>query len=36
VPNPREVFDFVYAELTPELKEQQREYFEKLKRKGVE
>ena len=36
VPKPREVFDFVYAELTPELKEQQAEYFEKLKRKGVE
>jgi len=36
VPKPREVFDFVYAELTPELKAQQREYFEKLKRKGVE
>jgi TPP-dependent pyruvate/acetoin dehydrogenase alpha subunit len=35
VPKPREVFDFVYENLTPELKEQQREYFEKLKRKGV-
>jgi pyruvate dehydrogenase E1 component alpha subunit len=36
VPKPREVFDFVYESLTPELKEQQREYFEKLKRKGIE
>jgi pyruvate dehydrogenase E1 component alpha subunit len=36
VPNPREVFDFVYAELTPELQQQQAEYVEKLKRKGVE
>ena len=35
VPKPREVFDFVYSELTPELKEQQAEYFEKLKRKGI-
>jgi pyruvate dehydrogenase E1 component alpha subunit len=34
--NPREVFDFVYGDLTPELKEQQAEYFEKLKRKGVQ
>jgi TPP-dependent pyruvate/acetoin dehydrogenase alpha subunit len=33
--NPREVFDFVYEELPPELREQQREYFEKLKRKGI-
>ncbi len=33
---PREVFDFVYAELPPALLEQQREYFEKLDRKGVE
>lgn len=36
VPKPREVFDFVYDKLTPELEAQQREYFEKLKRKGVE
>jgi TPP-dependent pyruvate/acetoin dehydrogenase alpha subunit len=34
--NPREVFDFVYDELTPELREQQAEYFEKLRRKGVQ
>lgn len=36
VARPREVFDFVYEELTPELREQQAEYFEKLKRKGAE
>lgn len=36
VANPREVFDFVYEKLTPELEEQQREYLEKLKRKGVQ
>jgi len=35
VANPREVFDFVYEQLTPELEQQRREYFEKLKRKGV-
>jgi len=35
IANPREVFDFVYEKLTPELEEQQREYFENLKRKGV-
>lgn len=34
--NPREVFDFVYAEMPEELREQQAEYFEKLKRKGVQ
>ena len=33
--SPREVFDFVYEEITPELREQQAEYFEKLKRKGI-
>jgi pyruvate dehydrogenase E1 component alpha subunit len=33
--NPREVFDFVYAEMPEELREQQAEYFEKLKRKGI-
>jgi pyruvate dehydrogenase E1 component alpha subunit len=33
---PHEVFDFVYAELPKELREQQAEYFKKLKRKGVE
>jgi pyruvate dehydrogenase E1 component alpha subunit len=32
---PREVFDFVYEEMTPELREQQAEYFERLKRKGI-
>ncbi len=36
VPNPKEVFDFVYAELPPELEAQKREYLEKLHRKGVE
>jgi pyruvate dehydrogenase E1 component alpha subunit len=35
-PNPREVFDFVYETMTPELREQQAEYFARLKRKGVE
>ncbi len=34
-PDPREVFDFVYEKLTPELLEQQREYFAKLDRKGI-
>jgi pyruvate dehydrogenase E1 component alpha subunit len=33
--NPREVFDFVYEDMPEELREQQAEYFEKLKRKGV-
>ncbi len=33
---PREVFDFIYEHLPPELQEQQREYFAKLDRKGVE
>jgi TPP-dependent pyruvate/acetoin dehydrogenase alpha subunit len=33
--DPREIFDFVYESLTPELREQQREYFERLERKGV-
>jgi hypothetical protein len=33
---PREVFDFMYEQLPPELQEQQREYFAKLDRKGVE
>lgn len=35
-PQPREVFDFVYEKLPPELEAQKREYFEKLDRKGVE
>jgi len=34
-PNPHEVFDFVYGELTPELREQQADYLARLKRKGV-
>jgi TPP-dependent pyruvate/acetoin dehydrogenase alpha subunit len=34
-PNPREVFDFVYEKRTPELREQQLEYFAKLDRKGI-
>ncbi|MHC5004200.1 MAG: pyruvate dehydrogenase (acetyl-transferring) E1 component subunit alpha [Planctomycetota bacterium] len=36
VADPREVFDFVYEDLPPELAEQKREYLEKLKRKGVD
>lgn len=35
-PKPREVFDFMYEKMPPELKEQQEEYFRKLDRKGVE
>jgi len=35
-PNAREVFDFMYEQMPPELKEQQEEYFRKLDRKGVE
>jgi pyruvate dehydrogenase E1 component alpha subunit len=35
IAKPREVFDFVYEELTPELEAQRREYFERLKRKGI-
>ena len=35
-PNPHEVFDFVYSELTPELIEQQREYQLKLPPPGDE
>jgi len=34
-PKPQEVFDFVYENMTPELRQQQAEYFAKLKRKGV-
>lgn len=34
-PNPHEVFDFVYRELTPELREQQADYLARLERKGV-
>ena len=30
IPNPREVFDFVYSRLTPELEEQRREYLRRL------
>jgi hypothetical protein len=30
------VFDFVYEDMPEELREQQAEYLEKLKRKGVE
>ena len=36
IANPREVFDFVYEKLTPELEEQRRGYLEKLGRKGIE
>jgi pyruvate dehydrogenase E1 component alpha subunit len=36
VARPREIFDFIYDQLPPELQAQQREYFEKLKRKDVE
>jgi pyruvate dehydrogenase E1 component alpha subunit len=32
---PREVFDFIYAHLPEELRAQQREYFQRLDRKGV-
>ncbi len=35
VADPREVFDFVYAELPPELEAQKREYLSKLDRKGA-
>lgn len=34
--NPREIFDFMYEQLPPELEAQKREYFAKLDRKGVE
>jgi len=34
--NPREVFDYMYDQMPPELREQQQEYFQKLDRKGVE
>ena len=34
--NPREVFDFMYEQLPPELEAQKREYLAKLDRKGVE
>lgn len=33
---PREIFDYMYVQMPPELREQQREYFQKLDRKGVE
>jgi TPP-dependent pyruvate/acetoin dehydrogenase alpha subunit len=36
VPNPKEVFDYVYAELPPELEAQKQEYLAKLRRKGIE
>ncbi|MHC5023289.1 MAG: pyruvate dehydrogenase (acetyl-transferring) E1 component subunit alpha [Planctomycetota bacterium] len=36
VPNAREVFDFMYEEMPPELAAQRDEYFRKLDRKGVE
>ncbi len=36
IPKPREVFDFVYRNMPAELKEQQREYFQRLDRKGIE
>ncbi len=34
--NPREVFDFIYEKLPPELESQRQEYLAKLERKGVE
>lgn len=34
--NPREIFDFMYEQLPPELEAQKREYFAKLDRKGIE
>lgn len=36
IANPREVFDYMYEVLSPELQEQKAEYFRKLDRKGVE
>ncbi|MCZ6837366.1 MAG: thiamine pyrophosphate-dependent dehydrogenase E1 component subunit alpha, partial [Planctomycetota bacterium] len=36
IPNAREVFDYVYDELSPELQRQKAEYLAKLDRKGVE
>jgi pyruvate dehydrogenase E1 component alpha subunit len=33
---PREVFDYVYESLPSDLQDQQRDYFQRLKRKGVE
>lgn len=35
VPRPREVFDFVYAQLPPELVRQREEYLQRLERKGI-
>jgi pyruvate dehydrogenase E1 component alpha subunit len=35
VPRPREVFDYMYEQLPPELEEQRVEYLAKLKRRGV-
>jgi TPP-dependent pyruvate/acetoin dehydrogenase alpha subunit len=34
--NPREIFDYMFDEMPPELRRQQEEYFAKLTRKGVE
>jgi len=36
IATPREVFDYMYETLPPELQEQQADYFAKLDRKGVE
>ena len=36
IAKPREVFDYMYESLSPELQEQQADYFAKLDRKGVE
>lgn len=36
IAKPREVFDYMYENLPPELQEQQADYFAKLDRKGVE
>lgn len=36
IAKPREVFDYMYESLPPELQEQQADYFAKLDRKGVE
>ena len=33
---PREVFDFMFEKLSPELQAQKREYLARLDRKGVE
>jgi TPP-dependent pyruvate/acetoin dehydrogenase alpha subunit len=36
VANPREVFDYMFEDLPPELQRQRDEYFAKLRRKGLD